>query len=109
MDDLFIDVYSFKRRYMIPLIDDKYSRTVTLNIRYLCWKKSKDRDRWPALLASWLGKEGGIGKSETMLSDMVQPTTDDIRLIRTELNLDEGEFVYAPMHVAEGVNVLHEI
>ena len=93
---------------MVTLIDDKATRTVALNIRYLCWKKCKDRNQWPALLTSWLGQKNATSKAEAMLSEMSGIALEDIGLLVTELNLDEGEFVYGAMHVTDGVDVLHE-
>jgi hypothetical protein len=93
---------------MISKNDYSSNKSVSINIRFACWRVSQDRSSWPDLLAGWLGRRDDIGVAGAILSDMQAPIPDQIERVAAALNADEQDLVFANMPAVAGVNVLHK-
>ena len=91
---------------MISRIDPKVAKTFAVNIRYLCWKRNRDRNLWPGLLASWLRETDSLEVALSLLTEARPPKPEHIESIARELNLDEQELVFTDMAIGEGVSLL---
>jgi transcriptional regulator with XRE-family HTH domain len=77
---------------------------VDINLRYLCWKVEKDRSKWPATLVKWMGGKGGTGVAVAVLSGHRPLSQSEIGSVVSALGLDEHEFVYGNLPVADGIS-----
>ena len=77
---------------------------VDVNLRYLCWKVEKDRSKWPAMLIKWVGEMADVGAAVAVLSGHRPLSQSEIGSVIGALGLDEHEFVYGNLPIAEGIN-----
>jgi hypothetical protein len=77
---------------------------VDVNLRYLCWKIEKDRSRWPAMVGKWIGEKGGADVAVAVLSGYRSLSQSEIGSVINALDLDEHEFVYGNLPIADGIN-----
>ncbi len=77
---------------------------VDINLRYLCWKIEKDRSKWPAMVGKWIGENGGPVDAVAVLSGHRSLSQSEIGSVVRGLNLDELEFVYGNLPIADGIS-----
>jgi len=79
---------------------------VDINLRYLCWKHQSDRSKWPHVLAGWLGGGMDVDSAVSTLSGRRSLQQVELGALVSALGLDEHEFVYGNLVIADGVNVI---
>jgi transcriptional regulator with XRE-family HTH domain len=77
---------------------------VDVNLRYLCWKVEKDRSKWPAMLGKWIGEKRGADVAVAVLSGHRPLNQLEIGSVVSALDLDEHEFVYGNLPIADEIS-----